>query len=113
MRKRDVFIIPGYKHTPKFMAYRNIAQILKSQGFHTIPVAIPWKHTTISENTMYFLKKYKKVKTKKKYLLGFSFGAMIAFLASTKVRVSGLILCSLYSLSPRLTYPVNLCVYWG
>lgn len=49
----------------------------------------------MSENTMYFLKEYKKIRRKEKYILGFSYGAMIAFLAATKVHVSGLILCSL------------------
>lgn len=69
--------------------------MLKRQGYTPIPVTIPWKQTTISENTDYFLKKYKKVDIKNKYILGFSYGAMIAFLAATKVKTSGLILCSL------------------
>ena len=69
--------------------------MLKKDGYHPILVKIPWKKTTISENTTYFLEKYKKINTKKKYILGFSFGAMIAFIASTKVSPSGLILCSL------------------
>lgn len=95
MRRKTVFIIPGYKHKPKNKAYREIAKILKNEGYFPIPVAIPWKQTTISQNCEYFLKKYKKINTKKKYILGFSFGAMIALIASTKVSVSGLILCSL------------------
>ncbi len=69
--------------------------MLKKEGYTPIPVSIPWKQTTISENTEYFLKKYKKIDTKKKYILGFSYGAIIALLASTKVKTSGLILCSL------------------
>lgn len=57
-------------------------------------VKIPWQQP-ITQNTAYFLKEYKKVTSRKKYILGFSFGAMIAFLASTKISVRGLILCSL------------------
>lgn len=90
-----VFVIPGYKQHPKNKAYKEIAKILKSEGYYPILVNILWRKTTISQNTEYFLKKYKKINTKKKYILGFSFGAMIAFLASTKVSVSGLVLCSL------------------
>lgn len=69
--------------------------MLKKEGYYSVLIDIPWKQTTISQNTDYFLKEYKKTKAKKKYILGFSFGAMIAFLASTKVNPSGLILCSL------------------
>lgn len=94
-KRKTIFIIPGYKHKPKNKAYKAIAKMLKSEGYLPVPVAIPWKQTTISQNCDYFLKKYKKINTKEKYILGFSFGAMIAFIASTKVKVSGLILCSL------------------
>lgn len=93
--RSPVFIIPGYKHQPTNKAYKEIAKILKSQGYHPVPIAISWRQTTISQNTQYFLKKYKKINSRKKYILGFSLGAMIAFVASTKVSVSGLILCSL------------------
>lgn len=93
--KKTIFIIPGFRHKPKNKAYKEIAKILKSEGYSPILVTIPWKQTTISQNTKYFLKFYNKINTKKKYILGFSFGAMIAFIASTKVSVSGLILCSL------------------
>ena len=94
--KKTVFIVPGYKHQPTNRAYVKIAKMLKDQGYLPVPISIPWKQTTISENTDYFLRKFrKKTKVGKKYILGFSYGAVIAFLASTKVRTAGLILCSL------------------
>lgn len=93
--QKSVFIIPGFRHKPTNIAYKRIAAMLKKQGYTPIPVTIPWKQTTISQNTEYFLKRYRKVNTKNKYILGFSFGAMIAFLAATKVKTAGLILCSL------------------
>ncbi len=92
---KTFFIIPGYKHTPLNKAYREIAKILESIGYNPVLITIPWRKTTISENTEYFLREYKKIPAKQKYIFGFSFGAMIAFIASTKVRTSGLILCSL------------------
>ncbi len=93
--EKIVFIIPGYKHKPSHKAYSQLAKILKNEGCHPILITIPWKQATISENAEYFLKEYKKIRAKKKYILGFSFGAMIAFIAATKVRASGVILCSL------------------
>lgn len=94
-RKKAIFIIPGFRHNPTHTAYKQLVTMLKKQGHMPIPISIPWNKRTISQNTAYFLGEYKKVRAKKKYILGFSFGAMIAFIASTKVRVDGLILCSL------------------
>ncbi len=93
--RKTVFVIPGFRQSPKNKAYKEIAKILRREGYRSILVNIPWRQTTISQNTELFLKKYKKINTRKKYILGFSFGAMIAFIASTKVSVSGLILCSM------------------
>ncbi len=95
IREKAIFIIPGYNHLPTGSAYRKIATMLQNEGYQPILVKIPWTKTTISQNTDYFLKKYKKINAKKKYILGFSLGAMIAFVASTKVTAYGLILCSL------------------
>lgn len=95
IREKVIFIIPGFRQNPTSAAYKNLAKILKTEGYSPILVSIPWKNSTITQNSNYFLNKYKKVKAKKKYILGFSYGAMIAFIASTKVRSSGLILCSL------------------
>ena len=93
--QKAVFIVPGFRQKPKNKAYKEIRKILKSEGYFPVLVNVPWKKSTISENTDYFLKIYKKIKARKKYVLGFSYGAMIAFIASTKVGASGLILCSL------------------
>lgn len=93
--KKVMYIIPGFKHRPTNKAYKTIAKMLKSEGYTPVVINIPWRKTTISENITHFLKEFKKLNSRNKYILGFSFGAMIAFIASTKVRVSGLILCSL------------------
>src|SRR5258705_1869469 len=92
-----VFIIPGFRQKPTQIAYKEIAKKLKSEGYFPVPITINWKETTISENTDYFLSQVKKrdLVNKKIYILGFSYGAMIAFLAATKIKVHGLILCSL------------------
>lgn len=95
MKQKAIFIVPGYRHGPKNKAYKKIAHLLKKEGYKPILLNIPWKRTTISQNIDYFLKVYNKISTKKKYILGFSYGAMIAFIASTKINTSGLILCSL------------------
>jgi len=81
--------------------YTLLRSTLKRDGFTVVPVAIAWKGSTIADNTGFFLKKYTeklarlKISSNEVYLLGFSYGALVAFLAATKIRVAGLILCSL------------------
>jgi pimeloyl-ACP methyl ester carboxylesterase len=93
--KKTIFIIPGFGHTPSQKGYRAMSKVLKKEGYFPIAIKIPWKKRTLSENAAYFLKKYNKIRRKEKHILGFSYGAMIALIASTKADVSGLILCSL------------------
>lgn len=95
MRQKVIFIIPGYRQKITSKAYVRLSEMFTVEGYTPILVDIPWKNTTISENTAYFLKVYRSVKSQEKYILGFSYGAMIAFIAATKISVYGLILCSL------------------
>jgi alpha/beta superfamily hydrolase len=91
---KAVFIIPGFGQTTSQKSYQKITEIIKKEGFSPILVNIKWNNS-LTDSTKYFLKIYKKIHSKKKYILGFSYGAMIAFIAASKVRTSGLILCSL------------------
>lgn len=102
-QKSIVFIIPGFGHSPQNKAYLEISKQLRKQGHIPVSIKIPWVKSTISQNTSYFIDKYerklslksKNLKRRKVYILGFSFGALIAMIASTKLSVNGLILCSL------------------
>lgn len=95
MRKKVIFIIPGYRQKVTNKAYLRLSEILTLEGHTSILVPISWKNSTISDNISHFLTLYKTVKSREKYILGFSYGAMIAFIAATKVNVQGVILCSL------------------
>ncbi len=90
---KTLFIIPGYRQAPGSKAYREIARMVKNHGFLPMPVNIPW-NKPISDNTDYFFQKFKG-RIGNSSILGFSYGAMIAFIASTKISVKSLILCSL------------------
>ncbi len=90
-----IFVIPGFEESVLADGYREVEKIIKAEGYMPVLVDVSWDGTTVSENTEKFLKVYNNIEADKKYILGFSFGAMIAFLASTKVEVTGLILCSL------------------
>lgn len=99
--KKTVLMIPGFRHKIGQKGYILVRKKLQQEGYKVVSVAIPWRDSTIVENTAYFLEKYHRIiekldiSGKDMYLLGFSYGALIAFLASTKTSIGGLILCSL------------------
>ena len=101
MNQKIVFLIPGFRHKITQKGYRLLKKQLVKDGFCVVPIAIPWSGSTIVDNMECFLEQYKKklknlgVESKEVYVLGFSYGALIAFLAATKISVQGLILCSL------------------
>ena len=99
--EKIVFIIPGFRQKISQKGYVALKKKLKNEGYIVVSIGIPWRDSTIIDNADYFLKKFKsklsKLETSAKhvYLLGFSYGALIAFVTSTKIAVKGLILCSL------------------
>jgi len=97
--KKIVYIIPGFGEShERQKGYERVAGFFKEQGITPIHIEINW-HIKKPHQFEYwkeqFLKKYKRPKNAKVYVLGFSFGAVIAFLAEPKTRPDGLILCSL------------------
>jgi alpha-beta hydrolase superfamily lysophospholipase len=93
--KRVAFIIPGYKFLPKHSEYQQIGSYFESINIKPIYIEVIWDRTAISESLKSFLKIYEATQADEKYILGFSFGAVIAFLASSQVKFKAQILCSL------------------
>lgn len=97
--KKIAYIIPGYceSHTRQ-RGYNKIAKLFETQGIEAVHVDIDWKRKSpehFSDYAEEFLKVYKKPKGAKVYVLGFSYGATIAFLTAPKTKPDALILCSL------------------
>lgn len=99
--KKIVYLIPGYTEShSKTKRWQTVAKLFEKYGITPIHVDISWKKKTperFSDYTEEFLKQYKKPKNTEVYVLGFSFGATIAFLTATKTKPKALILCSLSS----------------
>ncbi len=89
------YIIPGFTESNKQIAYKQIASYFKSKGIKPIPVNVSWKYKTLSDYIEQFFRIYEKNDGNEVYLLGFSYGAMISFVASTKIKPKMQILCSL------------------
>jgi hypothetical protein len=93
------YIIPGYQENYKSRrAYELIAREFKSAGIKPMQVSIKWDFKKPIDFEFYnkqFLKQYKHSKSDKVYILGFSFGALMAFLTEFKTKPDAIILCSL------------------
>ena len=89
--KKVVYIIPGFKHSPKQKIYQDVGALFKNKGFEVVYVKIDWKFNSFPDWVNDFLQNYFKEDDSKKYLFGFSYGALISLLVSSKkVRKSGI-----------------------
>ncbi len=97
--KKVAYIIPGYGESHlRQSGYNKVAKFFKEQGITPIHVQINWKYkkpARFEDYVKQFLKVYKKPKGTEVYILGFSYGAIIAFLSAVKTKPKALILCSL------------------
>lgn len=92
---KTAFIIPGLGESAENPAYPEITNYFRKKGIRPLIVPIQWKYRTMSDYVAQFEDFYNKNKTEENSLLGFSFGAFIAFVAGTKSKNKSLVICSL------------------
>ncbi len=97
--KKIIYIIPGYAESHKRQkAYHKVANLFLADGFTVEQININWhkrKPRQFSHYVEQFLRQYKRPRNAKIYILGFSYGAVTAFLSEPKTQPTALILCSL------------------
>lgn len=107
---KRIFIIPGFKHKSTQKDYLDVVDIFRKKGFEPKIVEVKWNNRTFSQWLNEFLMFYEEHKSDEITLLGFSYGAMIALVAATKIKPTNLILCSL---SPYFSEDIpKLKKYW-
>lgn len=72
-----------------------LSNFLRKRWFKTIVVPIHWKNRTMSDYVEEFEKFYDTHKTATNYILGFSYGAVIAFITANQLKPKKIYLCSL------------------
>ena len=97
--KKVAYIIPGYGASwTDSPTYAKLARIFDEQEIEPRPVGIklhsPKKPGKFSDYLDEFFGMYKKPKNSKIIVLGFSYGAMIAYLTVANIKPDVLILCS-------------------
>jgi hypothetical protein len=89
------FIIPGFKERATDTQYRWLISHIKKNGWKAIQVPVVWNNSVISQNAEDFKKFYLKHKSERNQILGFSYGAVITFLAAETLHPDHIYLCSL------------------
>jgi len=92
---KTIFIIPGFKEQISDTNYRWLVSYLKDNDYVVHPVLITWNNRTVTQNAQEFLDFFELHKTENSYVLGFSYGAVIALMTAKIVNPEKLILCSL------------------
>jgi len=92
--QKKVYFIPGWGETKKFKYSGKIIRALEKRGA-VIPLGyISKKGTTPSKNIKIILDQLKKP-TSKDVLVGFSMGALYAYIISNKIKFKKVIICSI------------------
>jgi len=92
---KTIFLIPGFKTQIADVTYRWLITYLESKNYIVYPVPITWSNKTITQNAQEFLDFFESKNVQNSYILGFSYGAIIALTTATKTAPKKLILCSL------------------
>lgn len=97
MSRKIAYILPGYYDSSDVSAYKIIASWFKKKNIIPIIINFSWKRNTIKDWIKEFSENYNKNHQAGdvEYVLGFSMGAMIAFVSSPKINPKTQILCSL------------------
>ena len=96
--KSVVYIIPGFFEYPDNYGYVEISKMFKARGFEVVIIRVDWES---KDKIFYgfvndFIEYYKKNNIYDNvYVLGFSAGAWISFMASLVIKPKCVILCSL------------------
>ena len=91
-----VYIIPGLGESIEDKRYAGVVELFAKKGFKIIPVRITWKNRVMSDYVKESLLQFNQHTDKDEiYLFGFSFGAIISFVASPQINPKMQFLCSL------------------
>jgi len=93
--KKLIYIIPGCGEFTKEKKYQRVGSFFKKKGYFVKYADIKWKYRTMSDYVREFEAKVLKDNPTNFSILGFSFGAMIAFASVIKLKPKKLFLCSL------------------
>lgn len=103
------FIIPGFKSQVTDDVYTWLVSHLTMLGYAVKGVPVNWGYKTVTQNAAEFLNYFNQHKSNHNYILGFSYGAVIALLTAENTECDALYLCSL---SPDFKEDIDMIPPW-
>jgi len=107
--KPKFFIIPGWGQKPTDKCFTWLINLLRKKGFEVVKIFIDWDYRVMTDYVDDFKKQYRKYSGNKNYVLGFSYGAVIAFITATELKPKKIYLCSL---SPHFKEDIKFMKPW-
>ncbi len=95
------YIIPGFTESAHDFPYTQIKEWLQEKSIHAVPIDITWdlqkEIARMPSYTEQFLSQFKQEHqpNDEVYVLGYSFGAIVAWIASQEIQPHTIILCSM------------------
>lgn len=93
--KHIIYLIPGWNEYTSQKEYQKIKLCFENKGYEVVEISITWKRRVMSQYVDEFLSQCIHTKNNKVSVLGYSFGAMIAFISSRYISYTNMYLCSL------------------
>lgn len=92
-----VYIITGYNESINDFWYREAVKNFENNSFNVVPISIKRKYRVMTDYVSDFASQFVHSQDNEVYILWFSFGAMVALIATSihKLDVKNLMLCSL------------------
>ncbi|MDQ5938461.1 MAG: hypothetical protein QG642_151 [Patescibacteria group bacterium] len=104
-----IFLIPGWGQKPTDKCFTWLINLLQKKGFEVIKISIDWDYRVMTDYVADFKQQYEKYSGKNNYILGFSYGAVIAFMSATELKPKKIYLCSL---SPHFKEDIKAMKPW-
>lgn len=114
-QSRTLFIIPGFKMSGNHPQLKPLTVFAQKHGFTVVKVPVKWDRTILTQNAKDFVDFYNLHKGKNNYILGFSYGSVIALMTANMLQPKKIFLCSLSSdfKEDRITMDENMVKYIG
>lgn len=92
---KKIFLIPGFKQKVNDTCFLWLKKFLKENNLNVLMVPIDWNYKTMADYVAEFKKFYSKNKGDNNYIIGFSYGAVIALMTTEDLKPNKIYLCSL------------------
>ena len=93
-QKQKLYIIPGWGETPRFKNSRELIDIV-SEKYEVVPIRYVSKKGALLSENLKIVRDQLKSPTNKSIVLGFSMGALFAYILASEIKFEKVIICSI------------------